>query len=68
MRAFGVFTEKYLRPCDCSGTNFTTLVNCRNRKTGIHNEIVKMQIIEIKSSCDKANISPLLTTHPFVAI
>ena len=32
MHALVVFTEKSLPPYDCSGTNFTTVVNCTVQK------------------------------------
>ena len=47
MRAFADFTDKSLRSCGFNDTNSMTSVNCRNTKTEIHIQIVKMQIIEI---------------------
>ena len=42
MHTFVLFTEKYLRPCGCSGTNVTAAVNCANQS-----EITDIEIIEI---------------------
>ena len=33
--AFAVFTDKDLQPSDCSDTDFTTVVNCKNPQTKI---------------------------------
>ena len=45
MRALAVFTEKCLQPRSCIVINFMTSVNCRNPKTEIQSEIIKMQVI-----------------------
>ena len=42
------FTVKYLRPYAPSGINFTTAVNCTNRKTEIQSEIFEKGIIDIQ--------------------
>ena len=47
MRAFADFADKSLWSCVCNDTNSMTSVNCRNTKTEIHIQSVKMQIIEI---------------------
>ena len=47
MHAFAVFTGKYLRPYDCSETNFTLRLKCTNLKTKIENEIIEIEIIKI---------------------
>ena len=39
MRAFVVFSEKYLRTYGCSDTNFATAVICTYTKTEIQREI-----------------------------
>ena len=39
MRAFVVFSEKYLRTYGCSDTNFATVVICTYTKTEIQREI-----------------------------
>ena len=43
-----VFTEKCLQSRSCIGINFMTSVNCRNPKTEMQSEIIKMQVIEIQ--------------------
>ena len=48
MHVFAVFTEKNLRSYGCSGTNFTTAVNCTNPNTEIQSEIIETEIIEAK--------------------
>ena len=45
MYAFAVFTEKYLRSYNCSGTNFTAAVNCTSPKTELQTKIMEVQII-----------------------
>ena len=40
MYAFAVSTEKYLRPYDCSGTNFMATAICTNSKPEIQVEII----------------------------
>lgn len=45
MGAFSVFTEIYLRSCNCSGTNFTVEVNCMNKETEIQSQIIEIQFI-----------------------
>ena len=47
MHAFAVFTGQFLRSYDCSGTNFTTMVNCTNLKTEIKIEIIETQVTGI---------------------
>ena len=45
MHAFAGFTKKYLQPYGCSGTNFTTAVNCTNPNTETQNEIIEIEIL-----------------------
>ena len=47
--SFAVSAAKYLRPCGCSGTNFTAMVNCTNPYTEIQNEITDIEIIETQT-------------------
>ena len=50
MRAFLVFTENYLRPNGCCGTDFTAAVKCKNSKTEKQSEIIEIYIIKYKSN------------------
>ena len=46
MHAFVVFTEKLLRPNDCSDANFKAVVSSTNPNTEIKCEIIEIEIIE----------------------
>ena len=48
MHVLAVSMEKYLWSYGCSGTSFTSAVNCTNPKTEIQIEIIETQIIGIQ--------------------
>ena len=48
MRAFEIFTDKYLRSCRCSVTNFTPMVYYKSPKTEMKSKIIKTQILEMQ--------------------
>ena len=48
MRAFEVFTNKYLRSCGCSVTNSTPMVYYKSPKTEMKSKIIKTQILEMQ--------------------
>ena len=45
IRACAVFSDKNLRPCNCSGTFFTALTNCESPKS--NSKVIKIQLIEM---------------------
>ena len=47
MHGFAFFIQKYLRPYECRGTNFTAAVNCAKPKTERQSDIIETEIIEI---------------------
>ena len=50
MRAFGVFTEKYLQPYRWRDSNVTVVAICTNSKTEIKSVIIEYKSSKFKSS------------------
>lgn len=48
MHVFAVFTETFLQPYGCSGTNFMAAVNYTNNNTEIKSEILDVEIIVVQ--------------------
>ena len=50
MRAFKVFTKKYLQRYECNDNNFIALINCTNLKTEIQGKFIVKYKTKIKFS------------------